>query len=65
MTPGAQLQFDQRIAQADVAKALVLLLSLHDTADSVQLRAEMKDGRVVRSDVTYSQRGVTLGGFGS
>lgn len=56
---------DQRIAESEVVKALVLLLGLHDQADEVQLRAVMRDGRVTRFDVSYSHKGVVLGGFGS
>lgn len=65
MTSGTAHLVDERIAHTEVVKALVLLLSLHDTADAVQLRADMLDGRVTRCDVEYLSRGRPLGGFSS
>lgn len=64
LSEAARFEVDQRIAQHEVAKALVLLLALHESADTVQLRAEMADGFVKRADVTYSAKGQALGGFG-
>ncbi len=65
LTESARFEVDQRIAQSEVAKALVLLLALHEDADTVNLRAEMRDGFVQRAEVMYSAKGVQLGGFGS
>jgi len=64
LTDSARFEVDQRIAQSEVAKALVLLLALHESADSVQLRAEMTDGFVKSFGVSYSAKGQQLGGFG-
>ena len=64
LSESARFEVDQRIAQTEVMKALVLLLALHDSADSVQLRADMRDGSLIRLDVTYAAKGQTLGGFG-
>lgn len=65
LTESARFEVDQRIAQSEVAKALVLLLALHEDADTVNLRAEMRDGFVQRAEVMYSAKGVSLGGFGA
>lgn len=65
LTESARFEVDQRIAQSEVAKALVLLLALHEDADTVSLRADMRDGFVQRAEVVYSAKGVHLGGFGS
>ena len=63
MTPGDQHAVDVRLAQLEVAKALMVLLSLHDEADSVQVQTGMKDGRLVGIDVAYSLKGRPLGGM--
>jgi len=64
LTDSARFEVDQRIAQAEVAKALVLLLALHESADSVQLRAVFTKGFVESFDVSYSAKGEPLGGGG-
>lgn len=63
MTPGDQHAVDVRLAQMEVAKALMVLLSLHDEADSIQLQTGMKDGRLEGIDVSYSLKGRPLGGM--
>lgn len=65
LSDAARFEIDQRIAQTEVMKALVLLLALHESADSVALRADMRDGFLRGFDVTYSAKGVNLGGWGS
>lgn len=65
LSESARFEIDQRIATTEVMKALVLLLALHESADSVNLRADMRDGFLQRLDVTYSAKGVQLGGFGA
>ena len=65
LTESARFEVDQRIAQSEVAKALVLLLALHEDADTVDLRARMRDGFVQHVEVGYSAKGVNLGGFGA
>ena len=63
MTPGDQHAVDVRLAQLEVAKALIVLLSLHDEADSVQVQTGMKEGRLEAIDVAYSLKGRPLGGM--
>lgn len=63
MTPGDQHAVDVRLAQLEVAKALMVLLSLHDEADAVQVQSGMKDGRLESIEVAYSLKGVPLGGM--
>lgn len=65
LSESMRFEIDQRIAQTEVMKALVLLLALHESADTVHLRADMQDGTLARLDVTYAAKGQTLGGFGS
>ena len=64
LTDSARFEVDQRIAQSEVAKALVLLLALQESADTVDLRAEMTDGFVNQFSVSYSAKGQPLGGWG-
>lgn len=64
LSEAARFEIDQRLAQTEVVKALVLLLGLNESADEVQLRAVMADGFVRRCEVTYTAKGVQLGGFG-
>ena len=63
MAPGDQYAVDMRLAQLDVAKALMVLLSLHEDADSVQVQTGMKDGRIEGIQVAYSLKGRPLGGM--
>jgi hypothetical protein len=63
MTPGDQHAVDVRLAQLEVAKALMVLLSLHEEADSVQVQTAMKDGRLEGIEVAYSLKGRSLGGM--
>lgn len=63
MTPGDQHAVDVRLAQLEVAKALMVLLSLHDDADSVQVQTGMKYGRLEGIEVAYSLKGRQLGGM--
>lgn len=63
MTPGDQHAVDVRLAQLEVAKALMVLLSLHEDADSVQVQTGMKDGRLEDIEVAYSLKGRPLGGM--
>ena len=63
MTPGDQHAVDVRLAQLEVAKALMVLLSLHEDADSVQVQTGMKDGRIECIEVAYSLKGRPLGGM--
>lgn len=63
MTPGDQHAVDVRLAQLEVAKALMVLLALHDEADSVQVQTGMKDGRLEGIEVAYSLKGRLLGGM--
>lgn len=63
MTPGDQHAVDVRLAQLEVAKALMVLLSLHEDADSVQVQTSMKDGRIEAIEVAYSLKGRPLGGM--
>lgn len=63
MTPGDQHAVDVRLAQLEVAKVLMVLLSLHDEADSVQVQTGMKDGRLEGIEVAYSLKGRPLGGM--
>ena len=63
MTPGDQQAVDVRLAQFEVAKALMVLLSLHEDADSVQVQTGMKDGRIEGIQVAYSLKGRPLGGM--
>ena len=65
LSEAARFEVDHRIAQTEVMKALVLLLALHESADSVQLQADMRDGSLTRLDVTYAAKGQMLGGFGA
>lgn len=63
MAPGDQHAVDMRLAQLEVAKALMVLLSLHEDADSVQVQTGMKDGRIEGIQVAYSLKGRPLGGM--
>ena len=63
MAPGDQHAVDMRLAQFEVAKALIVLLSFHEDADSVQVHTGMKDGRIEAIQVAYSLKGRPLGGM--
>lgn len=63
MTPGDQHLIDMRLAQLEVSKALMVVLSLHDDADTVHIQAGLKDGRLEAIDVVYSLKGRPLGGM--
>ena len=64
MPSGQEHLVQQQIAMHTVMVALVSLLALHDDADSVDLSATMKDGRLDHVDVNFALKGRALGGFG-
>lgn len=64
MSSGQEHLIQQQLALHAVIVALCSLLVLHDDADTVDLSATMKDGRLDRMDVNFAVKGRALGGFG-
>lgn len=64
MTPSDEHLIQQHVATLDLIKAMVALMLLHEDADSVEVNASLKDGRLEHAHVSYQLKGKTLGGFG-